>query len=192
MYAPRILLLALLVATPVCADDLTKMIQDDLAALGYDPGEATGEKTIPTVVAISQFQSEHGLEVTGEPTPQLAGIIKAQMNKPKTGETGAAAEPAEAAAPALSPEALRAAQQQCLQEKYEAAQEAQKKKRGLTSLVSAVARTANLTGNTEVATDISQVSYDVYNANATASDLASAAKDLGLTEDEVEACRNPL
>ena len=33
--------------------------------------------------------------------------------------------------------------------------------------------------------------YEVYHSNATAENLAAAAKNLGLTEDEVEECRNP-
>jgi hypothetical protein len=169
------------------ADDLTKMIQEDLTTLGYEIGEINGETTIPTVVAISKFQAEHDLDVTGEVTPQLAGIIKANMSKPAAGQT---AEPA--AAPTPSPEALQAAQQQCLTEHYAAAQESQKKKRGISSLLSAVTRTASQTGNSKMAADISSASSDLYNANATASDLSSAAKDLGLTEDQVEACRNPL
>lgn len=169
------------------ADDLTKMIQEDLTTLGYEIGEINGETTIPTVVAISKFQAEHDLDVTGEVTPQLAGIIKANMSKPAASQD---AEPAAAAAP--SPEALQAAQQQCLMEHYAAAQESQKKKRGISSLLSAVTRTASQTGISEMAADISSASSDLYNANATASDLSSAAKDLGLTEDQVEACRNPL
>jgi hypothetical protein len=32
---------------------------------------------------------------------------------------------------------------------------------------------------------------DLYSAGVTADDLAAAARDLGLTEDEVAACSNP-
>ena len=78
-------------------------------------------------------------------------------------------------------------QQACLQEKIAAAQKTQKKKRGFGKLMSAVARTAGRLGNH----DIARATRDVYDVNATADDLASAAKDLGLTEDEIEACRNP-
>jgi hypothetical protein len=188
----RILLLLVFCTNAVHADDLTKIIQEDLAAMGYDVGEASGERTVQTAIAISQFQAEYDLEVTGEPSPQLAGIIKAKMKKPAASQATATSTAAPAAAPAASPESLQAAQQECLQEKYESAQKSQQTKRGISSLISAVTRTAGQTGSSELAADISQTSSDVYDANATASDLSSAAKDLGLTESDIEACRNPL
>lgn len=86
------------------------------------------------------------------------------------------------------PAALRAAQQACLQQKIAEAQEAQKKKRGLGRLVRAVTRTAARAGNSEIA----RAASDVFAANATAEDLAGAARDLGITEDEVAACQNPM
>ena len=43
----------LAVALTAMADDLTQMIQQDLVALGYDPGEVNGEMTVETIVAIS-------------------------------------------------------------------------------------------------------------------------------------------
>jgi hypothetical protein len=82
---------------------------------------------------------------------------------------------------------IQAAQQACLQKKIAKAQKAQKKKRGLGSLMSAVSRTAGRLGKN----DVSQTMGDVYSANATADDLASAARDLGLTEGDVAACQNP-
>jgi hypothetical protein len=188
----RILLLLVFCTNAVHADDLTRIIQEDLAAMGYDVGEASGERTVQTAIAISQFQAEYDLEVTGEPSPQLAGIIKAKMKKPAASQGTATSTAAPAAAPAASPESLQAAQQECLQEKYESAQKSQQTKRGISSLISAVTRTAGQTGNSELAADISQTSSDVYNASATESDLSSAAKDLGLTESDIEACRNPL
>lgn len=169
------------------ADDLTKIIQQDLVALGYDPGNTDGEATTQTVVAISKFQAENDMEVTGETTPQLAGVIKAKL---KGGNSPSAA-PAAAAAPASDPAALQAAQQACLQAKIAEAQEANKKKRGFGSLMRAVGRTAGRFGGSDTARDISQATHDVYSVNATAADLDSAAKDLGLTTDDLEECRNP-
>ena len=180
----KLLLLALLSALHVSnafADDLTAMIQTDLAELGYETGNTDGELSMETVVAISKFQAEHDLEVTGEPTPQLAGIIKASSSPKLSADAPVSQDPA----------ALQAAQQACLQQKVAAAQESQKKKRGFGSLMSAIGRTAAQVGGVEVSSEISQASYDVYAANATAADLKSAAKDLGLTEDDVESCRNP-
>ena len=48
------------------ADELTQIIQQDLMTLGYDPGSTDGEATVATVIAISKFQSENGLAVTGD------------------------------------------------------------------------------------------------------------------------------
>lgn len=165
------------------ADELTMMIEKDLAALGYATGPVDGEETMETVIAISKFQAEHNLEVTGEVTPQLAGVLSATVANPGLSATAPAT-----AAPAADPMTLQAAQQACLQEKIAASQAANKKKRGFGKLLRAVTRTASQNGNVELA----QSTHDVYSASATADDLAGAARDLGLTEDEVAACENPL
>jgi hypothetical protein len=86
---------------------------------------------------------------------------------------------------------MQAAPQARRQQTIAPAQEANNKKRGLGSLVRAVARTRSRVGSNEAARDVYEASRNVYDANATAADLSSAAKDLGLTEDEVEQCRNP-
>ncbi|MEJ2521324.1 MAG: peptidoglycan-binding domain-containing protein [Gammaproteobacteria bacterium] len=185
MTATAILLAAGLAATAT-ADELTMMVEKELAALGYDTGPVDGEETMETVIAISKFQAENGMEVSGEVTPQLAGILAAKAANPDL-ETGAASQAA-AAPPASDPAALKAAQQACLQEKVAAAQEAQKKKRGLGRLLSAVTRTAAQQGNYDVARTMN----DIYSAGATADDLAAAAKDLGITEDEIAACKDPM
>lgn len=64
------------------ADALTAMIQEDLVALGYAVPSSDGEMTVETAVAISQFQAERGMDVTGEVSPQLAGVLKAAISKP--------------------------------------------------------------------------------------------------------------
>lgn len=173
-----------------CADDLTQLIQQDLATLGYEPGNTDGELTTKTVVAISKFQAEHDLDVTGEVSPQLAGVIKAAIKQQNAPASGADAQAAAAAPATRDPAALEAAQQACLQEKIAQAQESRKKKRGFGSLMRAVGRTASrIGGNT--ARQVAETSRDVYDVNATAADLESAAEDLGLTPDDLEACRNP-
>ena len=182
------LLVALSFSGTVLADELTQMIQQDLATLGYDAGEANGEATMKTIVAISKFQSEKNLEVTGEVTPQLVGIVKAEITK-QNGSGSVASVPVAAAA--TSPADLQAAQQACIQKKIKKAEKSQKKKRGFGSLMRAVSRTASQIGNNSVATDIAETSSDLYDVNATAADLESAAKDLGISEDDIEACRNP-
>lgn len=82
---------------------------------------------------------------------------------------------------------LQSARQACLQEKIAAAEAAQKKKRGFGKLLNAAGRVASRFGNQDVA----QATSDVYTAGATADDLAGAARDLGLTEDEIAACDHP-
>jgi peptidoglycan hydrolase-like protein with peptidoglycan-binding domain len=179
---------AVLATIPAMADELTQRIQQDLVTLGYDPGSVDGELTTNTIIAISQFQAERDMPVTGEVSPVLAGILAAEITKQSGG--GATVQQASVApppAPVQDPAALKAAQEACLQKKIQEAQEAQKKKRGFGRLLSAVTRTASRTGNY----DLVQTTNDVYSANATADDLAAAAKDLGLTEDEVAACQNP-
>ncbi len=173
------------------ADELTQVIQQDLAALGYDPGNTDGEASTKTVVAISKFQAENDLDVTGEPSPQLAGIIKAAIRQQNSPAAASQARPTAAPPPQRDPAALQAAQQACLQEKIAAAQEANKQKRGFGSLMRAATRTAARFGGSDIAQAISRTSRDVYDVNATAEDLSSAAKDLGLSEDEIEQCRNP-
>jgi peptidoglycan hydrolase-like protein with peptidoglycan-binding domain len=184
--------LVLLVCSTIMADELTMMVEQDLARLGYEPGPVDGEETMETVVAITKFQAANQLEITGEVTSDLARALMAA--EPAGGATAAtAAAPAAAtaaapaAAPAADPAALQAAQQACLQEKMMAAQEAQKKKRGFGRLLSAVTREAYRAGDY----DLARTAGDIYSANATADDLSAAAKDLGLTEDEVAACQNP-
>ena len=190
-----LLFFVLQIATPgmLSADDLTRTIQKDLVALGYDPGNIQGEASTQTVVAISTFQAEHGLEVTGQASPQLAGIIKAELNKRKQGAAAAPAPAATAAAAPAAPAAaggMTAAQALCLQEKVDAKEEANKKKRGFGRLMNAVSRTSSRFGGGGLAGDIARTSGDIYAANATAADIQAAAEDLGLTEDEVEECRN--
>jgi hypothetical protein len=85
------------------------------------------------------------------------------------------------------PENADAARQACLQEKVAVAQEAQKKKRGFGKLLGAAGRVASRFGNQDVA----QVASDIHGAGATADDVVAAARDLGLTEDEIAACDNP-
>ena len=183
-------LLAIMLPAAATADELTEVIQKDLVTLGYDPGNINGEMSTETIVAISKFQAEHNLDVTGEPTPQLAGTIKAQI-KAKNDPASQASAPA-AAAPANDPAALQAAQQACLQEKIAAAQASQKRKRGFGSLMRAVTNTAvRFGGNNELARQVRDTSYDIYRVDATADDWERAAEDLGLTNDDLEACQNP-
>lgn len=68
-------------ASSPSSGNLTQAVQIHLKALGYDPGKMDGEASVQTSIAISQFQAEKGLEVTGEVSPQLAGILEAEVEK---------------------------------------------------------------------------------------------------------------
>lgn len=61
-------------------DNLTQSVQNHLQALGYSVGNTHGDLDTNTVVAISQFQAENGMEVTGEATPQLLGVLAARVD----------------------------------------------------------------------------------------------------------------
>ena len=160
-------------SAPESADSMIFMIQEDLAELGYNVSP-TGTMDTDTAIAISQYEAEHDMEVTGKPSPQLAGILAAGGSSASGGKE-------------RTPEELQAAQQACLQEKMEAAQAAQKKKRGFGSLMRGVGRMAGQFGNY----DLLRTTSDVYQAGATVEDFSQAAKDLGLTEDDIAACQNP-
>lgn len=54
---------------------LLKQIQVDLTSLGYEPGNTDGDLDVMTQVAISQFQAESGLAVTGEPNQEVANAL---------------------------------------------------------------------------------------------------------------------
>lgn len=61
-------------------DNITQSVQKHLQALGYAPGNTAGQLSTDTVIAISQFQAEKGMEVTGEVSPQLLGILAAEVD----------------------------------------------------------------------------------------------------------------
>jgi hypothetical protein len=91
-------------------------------------------------------------------------------------------------APPAAPDdaaARRQAEEACLRNKMAKAQAAQKKKRGFGTLLNAAGRAAGMLGNQDLVT----AAGDVAAASATAGDLASAARDLGITEDEIAACQ---
>lgn len=59
---------------------LAESVQRHLQALGYDVGNTNGEMSMETTIAISTFQAEKGMEVTGEVSPQLLGILAAEVD----------------------------------------------------------------------------------------------------------------
>ena len=62
-------------------DDLTQTAQLHLEALGYEVGNTRGDLDTNTIIAISQFQAENGMKVTGEISPQLVGILSAEVDR---------------------------------------------------------------------------------------------------------------
>lgn len=60
--------------------NLTESVQRHLEALGYDVGDINGESSLETTIAISTFQAEKGMNVTGEVSPQLLGILSAEVD----------------------------------------------------------------------------------------------------------------
>ncbi len=61
-------------------ENLTESVQRHLQALGYDVGVVNGEASLETTIAISTFQAEKGMDVTGEVTPQLLGALAAEVD----------------------------------------------------------------------------------------------------------------
>jgi len=59
---------------------MVRMIQVSLDRLGYNPGPANGQLERETVIAITQFEAAKGMPVTGQATPQLAGILAAEVD----------------------------------------------------------------------------------------------------------------
>lgn len=91
---------------------------------------------------------------------------------------------APAPATAAQPGPGKTAQQACLEEKIRKQQAAQKKKQGMGKLLGAMGRVAGQFGGAELA----RAANDAMTAQATADDLAAAARDLGITEDEIATC----
>jgi peptidoglycan hydrolase-like protein with peptidoglycan-binding domain len=193
---PRIPLVSLVIAfyglQVAAADELTQMVEDSLSQLGYDTGVVDGEADVKTAIAVSQYQAEKGLDVTGEISPQLAGMLAADVKNggvvPASAPASApAAAPVPVAQPAPDPAALAAAQQACLQQKMAEQQAKQQKKKAFGKMLSAIGNTAFKYGDYDTAQTVSEV----YSAEASASDIAQAAKDMGLTEQDVADCENP-
>lgn len=188
-WAVLVFILASGHAVTASGDELTQIVQEDLTALGYDPGPVDGYPSTRTIIAVSRFQSENGLEVTGEITPQLAGMIKAAMTK--EGSSASSAEVASTVTPEQAAADLKLRQEACLQEKVADARQSAQMKSGLSKLFSAVSRTASRYGGGEVASQVSTSANDASSINATISDLEGAAKDLGVSQSDIDACQNP-
>jgi len=149
----------------------------------------------PQMAMMKQMASGGGFEMTTEvqqivvnppaaPAGQAGGPCAPAGLSAAPGAPAAPPTPAAAAVAAQDPDAAKAAQEACLKEKIQQAQAAQQKKRGMGKLLGAVGRAASMLGEADLARTVN----DLYAANATAADLADAARDLGLTEDEIAEC----
>ncbi|HEX5788323.1 MAG TPA: hypothetical protein VFY03_09100, partial [Woeseiaceae bacterium] len=154
-------------------------------------------ETMRAMAAGGGFQSEMTVtSITVNPpavntdgTPCPSGSVG--QSPPAPAAAAAVGAAASAAPVASDPAALRTAQEACLQQKVDEAQATQKTKRGIGSLISGVSRAASRFGGGDIAGDISRTAGDIYAADATAKDFAQAAKDLGLSESDIEACQSP-
>lgn len=164
--------------TALSADSLVQSIQRDLVALGYDPGNTEGHVSTETIVAISKFQADNGLEVTGEATPQLAGILASKR------DGGGSSTPTGA----QSGQSLEEAQAACLQAKVDAAK---KKKRAFGNIMRAAGSSVSRYGGGKVTSEVQKASREAYKVEATAKDMEQAAAELGLSQKDIESCRNP-
>lgn len=62
-------------------DNLLQSVQLHLEALGIAPGNTSGEMDLNTQIAISQFQASKGMNPNGEVSPQLLGVLAAEVDK---------------------------------------------------------------------------------------------------------------
>lgn len=62
-------------------DGLLERIQRHLVTLGYEPGNTNGVLDHDTRSAISRFQTEHDLPVTGEPSAELESVLAAEVEE---------------------------------------------------------------------------------------------------------------
>ncbi len=186
-----VMILACGQAAVAFADELVQIVQQDLITLGYDPGASDGATTTKTIIAVSKFQAEHNIEVTGEITPQLAGVIQAAISQQNNPATSVQVAVTAEVTPEQQKADLKARQQACLQEKVDAAQQAAQTQSGFGKLLSAVSRTASQYGSVGTIAQISDTTDQVYSAGATMGDLKGAAADLGISESDIEACQRP-
>jgi peptidoglycan hydrolase-like protein with peptidoglycan-binding domain len=186
-----VMVLACAQAGVAFGDELVQMVQQDLTTLGYDPGAVDGSATTKTVIAVSKFQAEHNMAVTGEITPQLAGVIQAAISQQNNSTSSVQVAVTAEVTPEQQQADLKARQQACLQEKVEAAQQASKTQSGFGKLLSAVTRTTTQYGSAGTIAQIADTTDQVYSAGATMGDLKGAAADLGISETDIEACQNP-
>lgn len=130
----------------------------------------------------------HGIQVNPDPAtlqrPQARAEVLSAAVAPAPRSPQGQSSPAASAPVIPQVQTATAAQRACLEEKVRKKQDAEKKERGMGRLLGAVARAAGQLGGA----DISRAIGDLFTAKETAGDVATAAKELGLTEDDIAAC----
>lgn len=155
----------------------------------------------PQMETMKRMASGGGIEVVTEVqqilvNPDDEALRRVQLSAAASSMGGAGAMPTPMPTPMTMPASTapaasagqagdQSAYKACLEEKARQRQAAQKKKQGLGRLMGAVARNAGRLGGEAVTRAIGEA----RTAKATADDLAAAARDLGLTEDEIAECQ---
>jgi hypothetical protein len=176
-------------------------MEKQLAGMPPEQRNMIMQRMGPQLAAMKSLASGNGFEFVIETHVILVNPDSAALQSLQAASLGAAGMPAmtlPAAGPATgsaaqaasvpAPEAAggKTAQQRCLEEKIRKKQDAAQKKRGVGRLLGAVGRVAGQFGGA----DLARAANDVAVASATADDLAGAARDLGITEDEIAACES--
>ncbi len=113
------------------------------------------------------------------------------LMKMGTPGTAAATEPTTSAPTASGEGDLATRQQACIEDAAKSAEQAssaKKKTKGFGRLLGKMSRTANRLG---ISNKLGGASRDIYDANATANDVADIADELGISENDVDRCRDP-
>lgn len=174
-------------------------LEKQLAAMPPGQRDMIMQRMGPQLAAMKGLAAGNGFEFVIETHAILVNPDSAALQSLQAASLGAAGMPAmalpgggpaagtaaqAAAAPAPEAAGAKTAQQRCLEEKIRKQQDAAQKKRGVGRLLGAVGRVAGQFGGA----DLARAANEVAVASATADDLAAAARDLGITEDEIAAC----
>ncbi|MEZ5566580.1 MAG: hypothetical protein R3F24_14215 [Gammaproteobacteria bacterium] len=116
-------------------------------------------------------------------TSQPGAVEQSQAVLAPSSATSPATAPSETA-----PRELQAARQACLDQKVQSAQQS---KKGIGKLFGAARNLAKDVTSSISGSDSSQVVSDVYSPDATDADVAAAARSLGISPEDIEACRTP-
>jgi len=176
-------------------------MEKQLAEMPPEQRNMVMQRMGPQLAAMKSLAAGNGFEFVIETHAILVNPDSAALQSLQAASLGAAGMPAMAmpsagpaagtaapvaAAPAPQSTGGKTAQQRCLEEKIRQKQDAAQKKRGVGRLLGAVGRVAGQFGGA----DLARAANDVAVASATADDLAAAARDLGVTEDEIAACES--